>query len=336
MRAKQVDLVHRTSRKSFAVVEDELKQQSETPEAISRADVWIHAYEARKTNSEGEVQDSDIVQQVKQYKAQEDPSQHTSITNDAVAKVLGPDPRGRVRGFGFGANPSKVDGQIHMGNKVTRLENELKSLKGLVKDLLGRFDKGGNNSENTSVQLSANEIAKRKRKENSNDQLSCNERAKSKQKEDTIGRSSKDESIQNDQGKQKGNKSIQIFASERAQNKKSNKGSAASIQDFGCEGTQRRQHELASGAKGSNIENRMCKLLSWFAKDEVVVATAEIASTDPSALVHHVPLGHDCWKVWVRDVIDDIVLYRPTAEFGKLSCAEQSTIAWPIRYIKLD
>ncbi|KAM5575358.1 hypothetical protein ABKV19_014363 [Rosa sericea] len=48
--------------------------------------------------------------QVKKYKEEEETvSGLSSIKNDAVAKVHGPDPRGRVRGYGFGALPSKVD-----------------------------------------------------------------------------------------------------------------------------------------------------------------------------------------------------------------------------------
>ncbi|XP_062013976.1 uncharacterized protein LOC133730393 [Rosa rugosa] len=45
MREKKT-LLHRTSRKSFACLEAELKQQSETPDAISRSDVWLCGYEA--------------------------------------------------------------------------------------------------------------------------------------------------------------------------------------------------------------------------------------------------------------------------------------------------
>ncbi|PRQ45894.1 putative transposase, Ptta/En/Spm, plant [Rosa chinensis] len=55
-------LLHRTSRKSFARLEEELREQSENPDAISRSDIWIHAYEAKKKKSSDEVvEDPEIV-----------------------------------------------------------------------------------------------------------------------------------------------------------------------------------------------------------------------------------------------------------------------------------
>ncbi|KAI5338320.1 hypothetical protein L3X38_017591 [Prunus dulcis] len=87
MRATQT-LVHRTSRKSFACIEDELPQKSETPDAISRTDVWIYGYEKRKKNEDDDVEDPDLVKEVKKYK-KEQGQQKCSIKDDAVVKVLG-------------------------------------------------------------------------------------------------------------------------------------------------------------------------------------------------------------------------------------------------------
>ncbi|KAL6124926.1 hypothetical protein ACLB2K_077434 [Fragaria x ananassa] len=98
MRATRT-LLHRTSKKSFARLEEELKEQSENPEVITRSVVWVHAYETKKKKGSDEVvEDHEIVKQVKQYQAKEQPSQPCSLKDDVVAKVLGPDPRGRVRG----------------------------------------------------------------------------------------------------------------------------------------------------------------------------------------------------------------------------------------------
>ncbi|KAL6180469.1 hypothetical protein ACLB2K_047132 [Fragaria x ananassa] len=72
-------------------------------------------------------------------------------------------------------------------------------------------------------------------------------------------------------------------------------------------------------AKGTKDDQNRIELLSWFEMSEGVVATAKLDSKDPNAMVHHVPLGPECWKVWVLDVFDDIALYRPTKEFGTLS-----------------
>ncbi|XP_022884702.1 uncharacterized protein LOC111401263 isoform X2 [Olea europaea var. sylvestris] len=85
----------------------------------------------------------------------------------------------------------------------------------------------------------------------------------------------------------------------------------------------------------NNLQNRKCKLLSWFEKADVV-AKGEIASTNLSDLVHHVPLGNECWRVWVNEVIDNVSLYRPTRELFLLEDALGSTIEWPIRYIEVD
>jgi hypothetical protein len=51
-------------------------------------------------------------------------------------------------------------------------------------------------------------------------------------------------------------------------------------------------------------------------EDEEIVGEGKIASIDPSANVHHIPLGRDCWKVWVDDVyMSNLPLYRPTKNF---------------------
>ncbi|PRQ39030.1 putative transposase, Ptta/En/Spm, plant [Rosa chinensis] len=162
-------LLHRTSRKrSFARLEEELREQSENLDAISRSDIWIHAYDAKKKKSSDEVvEDPEIVKQVKQKRAEQEPSQTSSLKDDAVAQVLGLDPRGRVRGLGFGAVPSKLEYQTKVANKVANLEKqvstqaqnmlsqsqEIERLKEVVATLLARSEKEGNNhNENPNVQ----------------------------------------------------------------------------------------------------------------------------------------------------------------------------------------
>ncbi|XP_022899463.1 uncharacterized protein LOC111412794 [Olea europaea var. sylvestris] len=61
------------------------------------------------------------------------PSQH-SLKDDGVARVLGPERRGRVRGLGFGATPSKLSALVHNHNlqtQVQELRDEIKELKAL-------------------------------------------------------------------------------------------------------------------------------------------------------------------------------------------------------------
>jgi hypothetical protein len=71
-------------------------------------------------------------------------------------------------------------------------------------------------------------------------------------------------------------------------------------------------------------------------EEEEVVAEGRIATTDPSSKVHHLPLGRDCWKVWVEEVyMDQLTLYRPTDEIRTLREAVGSTVAWPKSSIRL-
>ncbi|XP_062017987.1 uncharacterized protein LOC133734368 [Rosa rugosa] len=291
-----------------------IKQQSETPDAISRSDVWLRAYEAKqKKGSTEEAVDSEIVKQVKKYKEEEETvSGLSSIKNDVVAKVLGPDPRGRVRGYGFGALPSKVNAQSHVSNKVTMLENALAAqtqvvdkLQEMVRGLCARLDQGGNNNEHTIAQQSATEIGNRKRKENPSVTNTGSNIAQSKQKDASV-RSSYNET-------ENGSPMHQSFNGKKQLSGQVNPKIV---------------HKTDLG--------KQVQLLSWFAKEEVVVACASIISKDPQVEVHHVPLGHDCWKVSVHEVFHDIALYRPTREFSKLYASIGSMIAWPIKYIKVN
>ncbi|CAA3030820.1 Hypothetical predicted protein [Olea europaea subsp. europaea] len=88
-----------------------------------------------------------------------------------------------------------------------------------------------------------------------------------------------------------------------------------------------------SGIHGgiAHTKNARCQLLHWYTlEEEEIVAKGRIASTDPSAKVHHVPIRRDCWKVWVEEVyMGHLNLYRLTDEFRVLSEAIGSTIAWP-------
>ena len=60
--------------------------------------------------------------------------------------------------------------------------------------------------------------------------------------------------------------------------------------------SQRQSQQCSTNVPDSGVHGKKCKLLNWRKK---VVAEGTIASTDPTALVHHVPLGADTWKVWV-------------------------------------
>ena len=78
--------------------------------------------------------------------------------------------------------------------------------------------------------------------------------------------------------------------------------------------------------------------MNWnnYEEDEVV-AEGKISSTNPSTKVHCVPLGRDCWKVWVDVVFDEyqtMEVYRATMDAKQLGEAVGSTLAWPKSSIK--
>ena len=89
-----------------------------------------------------------IQQQVKKYKAQENGS---SFRDDAVAKVLGPDPRGRVRGLGYGETPSKLEGQAQVRDKFNKLEKELQVLKSQMNNVIAMVGREGSTMVSTSI-----------------------------------------------------------------------------------------------------------------------------------------------------------------------------------------
>ncbi|KAL6553760.1 hypothetical protein OROMI_019433 [Orobanche minor] len=73
-------------------------------------------------------------------------------------------------------------------------------------------------------------------------------------------------------------------------------------------------------ARTSVAVDRKCKLMDWRKK---VLAEATIASTDPIAMVHGVPVGNDAWKVWVH------VALVPSADLCRTD-SDMSVIAYAV------
>ena len=73
--------------------------------------------------------------------------------------------------------------------------------------------------------------------------------------------------------------------------------------------------------------------MHWIGNGEVV-AKGEVDYKDPKALVHHMLLGPDCWRVWVKKIIGKHVpLYRATSDLHILEDALETTVACPKKYI---
>ncbi|KAL6582933.1 hypothetical protein OROMI_005011 [Orobanche minor] len=87
-------------------------------------------------------------------------------------------------------------------------------------------------------------------------------------------------------------------------------------------------------ARTSVAVDRKCKLLDWRKK---VLAEAIIASTDPNAMVHGVPLGNDAWKVWVQvALVPSADLWRPNSDMSVIADAVGSTTAWPKEFVSFN
>ncbi|XP_059656016.1 uncharacterized protein LOC132303017 isoform X3 [Cornus florida] len=86
-----------------------------------------------------------------------------------------------------------------------------------------------------------------------------------------------------------------------------------------------------------DLVGKSCELLH-FHGTKTVVAKGMIDSVDPDSLIGSAPLGSDCWRVWITDLIDSSVpLYRPEICGFDLKDAYVIgfSIAWPIKYIKI-
>ncbi|RXH69089.1 hypothetical protein DVH24_031422 [Malus domestica] len=121
-------------------------RESEIPDAITRGDAWICGH----TRKYGEFLNEEVatvavmngtiytnlkkIQEANKNVTNVD--KKNSVKNDAFAKALGPERRGRVKGLGFGATPSQVSVQTYNRERVIMLEKELEDLKNIVHSLL--------------------------------------------------------------------------------------------------------------------------------------------------------------------------------------------------------
>ncbi|XP_022867286.1 uncharacterized protein LOC111387002 isoform X1 [Olea europaea var. sylvestris] len=175
-----------------------------------RTIVWMHGHLRNDGTPINEAVAATLKRIEDCFQSISDTPAENSIRDDAIARVLGPEHRGRVRGLGFGVAPSKVDGQIQSNGRVRELEEKVGALEEKVEALL---------------------------------QLS----------------------------QQNQNKNVDDMSS--------------------CAFTQS-QHESGIYRGIVHMENARCQLLYWYIfEEEEIVAEGRIASTDPSAKVHHVPIG---------------------------------------------
>ncbi|KAL2557834.1 Uncharacterized protein Fot_02576 [Forsythia ovata] len=81
------------------------------------------------------------------------PNKH-SLKDNGVAKVLGPERRGSIRGIGFGATPSKLNALVHnhsLQTQVQELRNEIKELQALFQVKNRSIEEGDNVSGKPNI-----------------------------------------------------------------------------------------------------------------------------------------------------------------------------------------
>ncbi|XP_022856847.1 uncharacterized protein LOC111377874 [Olea europaea var. sylvestris] len=237
-------LLHTMGRKGYSCMAHDLKRKNLNIKGL-RTRVWTHGH-LRKDGKPINEAVAETLRKIEDCaESISDTPAENSIRDDATARILGPERRGRVRGLGLGVTPSKVDGNVQSSEKVRELESKLQT---------------------QSVRMEALE-----------------------EKVEALLKLS--------------------------------------------------QSQQGSGMEGgiTPVENAKCQLLHWYMfEEEEIVGEGKIASIDPSAKVHHMPLGRDCWKVWVEEVyMSQLPLYRPTDEFQVLSEAMRSTVAWPKSCVRL-
>ncbi|KAL5757797.1 hypothetical protein ACOSP7_020408 [Xanthoceras sorbifolium] len=130
-------------------------KRKEDPEKITRVDVWIEGHKRKKNKPLSEAVQI-AMDEINQLRESTCPPNDNNINEDSLAKVLGADKRGRVRGLGFGATPSRVQTQIQSEGIVKQLEAELEATNDQVaslKDVINMIMKQNVQLLNRGVQV---------------------------------------------------------------------------------------------------------------------------------------------------------------------------------------
>ncbi|KAA0032201.1 Plant transposase [Cucumis melo var. makuwa] len=147
---KQKQLPHTCSRRGYARLAEDLKKSSSTP--ITRVDVWTKAH-VKKDGTPMNSQVADTLDRIEQNRV----ASSSSIIDDAISRVLGPD-QTYVRGLGFGVTLSKVSTSIQKDKTITSLEkkcdnltSDVDELKSVVASLLKDKEKTSDDNSNHLV-----------------------------------------------------------------------------------------------------------------------------------------------------------------------------------------
>ncbi|XP_059650440.1 uncharacterized protein LOC132296218 [Cornus florida] len=109
------------SRKGYAGTERELKENSNTPNIISRVDVLIKWH----TRKDGTYLNETVKEKVERMREFTETTESSEITNGALIAVLGDSHRGRVRRYGFGVTMTKLKFQNGASRKYEKTIDEM-------------------------------------------------------------------------------------------------------------------------------------------------------------------------------------------------------------------
>ncbi|KAF5175947.1 hypothetical protein FRX31_034467 [Thalictrum thalictroides] len=76
--------------------------KSSNPSSITRSDIWIKGH-TRKNGEPTNVEVGETMKQIQEIKDNSFEDSSTSLKDDALSQVLGPEPSGHVRALGFEA-----------------------------------------------------------------------------------------------------------------------------------------------------------------------------------------------------------------------------------------
>ncbi|KAL5832876.1 hypothetical protein ACOSQ3_016550 [Xanthoceras sorbifolium] len=228
-------------------------------------------------------------------------NQATSISDDAVSQVLGKEHRGRVRGLGGGVTPTRVNASVVGKQTTTQLREEMKKQNKRHEDEMKRQQDEMNALKQQLKDLQSFVF-------NMQVTFSISIEIQCLLKFYILFLKQQYSSASNLSG---GNKCLNI--------------AGTSAKSFSKAST--------SHMDGSSEKEKKCKLLHWMGNGEAV-AEAEVDCRDPQAVVHHMILGPDCWRVSVKKIlVSKVPLYRATTEFMILEDTLNSFIAWPAKYV---
>ncbi|KAL5787354.1 hypothetical protein ACOSP7_004303 [Xanthoceras sorbifolium] len=131
---------------------NEAKEKEKDPEKITRVYIWIEGHKRKKNNPLSEAVQT-TMDEISQLRESTCPPNDNNINEDSLTKVLEAEKRGRVRGLGFEATPSRVQTQIQSGGRVKQLEAELKATNDQVASLKDMIMKQNDQLLHRGVQM---------------------------------------------------------------------------------------------------------------------------------------------------------------------------------------